>query len=92
MIQSCDEKQAHLWGSLGAARSSSRAETGLNWHDSRCRDDQSVMLTKTRQVTVRSTRDVLLFLDGERVNVGKKKEISFVPKAVNVIIATDRTR
>ena len=36
------------------------------------RDDQSVMLTKTRQVTVQSTRDVPLFLDGERVNVGKK--------------------
>ena len=30
------------------------------------RDDQSVMLTKTRQVTVQSTRDVPLFLDGER--------------------------
>ena len=36
------------------------------------RDDQSVMLTKTRQVTVQSTRNVPLFLDGERVNVGKK--------------------
>jgi len=50
------------------------------------RDDQSVMLTKTRQVTVQSTRDVPLFLDGERVNVGKKAEISFVAKAVNVIV------
>ena len=39
------------------------------WHD-----DQSVMLTKTRQVTVQSTRDVPLFLDGERVNVGKKRK------------------
>ena len=48
------------------------------------------MLTKTRQVTVQSTRNVPLFLDGERVNVGKKAEISFVPKAVNVIVATDR--
>jgi hypothetical protein len=38
------------------------------------RDDQSVMLTKTRQVTVQSTRDVPLFLDGERVNVGKKRK------------------
>jgi len=54
------------------------------------RDEQSVMLTKTRQVTVQSTRDVPPFLDGERVNVGKKKEIRFVPKAVNVIVATDR--
>ena len=38
------------------------------------RDDQSVMLTKTRQVTVQSTRNVPLFLDGERVNVGKKRK------------------
>lgn len=38
------------------------------------RDDQSVMLTKTHQVTVQSTRDVPLFLDCERVNVGKKRE------------------
>jgi diacylglycerol kinase family enzyme len=50
------------------------------------RHDQSVMLTKTRQVTVHSTRDVPLFLDGERVNVGKKAEISFVAEAVNVIV------
>src|SRR5262249_34974366 len=48
------------------------------------RHDQSVILTKTRQVTAQLTRDVPLFLDGERANVGKKAEISFVPKAVNV--------
>jgi diacylglycerol kinase family enzyme len=54
------------------------------------RDDQRVMLTKTRHVTVQSTRDVPLFLDGERVNVGKKAEISFVPKAVNVILPANR--
>jgi diacylglycerol kinase family enzyme len=56
------------------------------------RDDESVTITKTRQVTVQSTRDVPLFLDGERVNVGKKAEISFVAKAVNVIVTTERTR
>jgi diacylglycerol kinase family enzyme len=50
------------------------------------REDQSVMLTKTRQVTVQSSRDLPLFLDGERVNVGKKAEISFVSGAVNVIV------
>ena len=49
------------------------------------RDDQSVMLTKTRQVTGQLTRDVPLFLDGERV-VGKKAEISFVSDAMNVIV------
>jgi diacylglycerol kinase family enzyme len=50
------------------------------------RDDESVTLTKTRQVTVQSSRDIPLFLDGEKVKVGKIAEISFVPKAVNVIV------
>jgi diacylglycerol kinase family enzyme len=50
------------------------------------RHDQSVTLTKTRHVTVQSSRDIPLFLDGERVKVGKKAEISFVPNAVNVIV------
>jgi hypothetical protein len=31
------------------------------------RDDESVTLTKTRQVTVQSSRDIPLFLDGEKV-------------------------
>jgi diacylglycerol kinase family enzyme len=50
------------------------------------RDNQSVTLTRTRQVTVQSTRDIPLFLDGERVQVGTKAEISFVANAVNVIV------
>jgi len=50
------------------------------------RDDESITLTKTRHVTVQSSRDVPLFLDGERVNVGKEAEISFVSDAVNVIV------
>ena len=50
------------------------------------RDDESVTLTKTRHVTVKSSRDVPLFLDGERVNVDKKAEISFVSDAVNVTV------
>jgi diacylglycerol kinase family enzyme len=50
------------------------------------RDDESVTLTKTRQVTVQSTRDIPLFLDGERVTAGQKVEIIFVPRAVNVIV------
>jgi len=37
--------------------------------------------SKTRYVTVKSSRDVPLFLDGERVNVGKKAEINFVSDA-----------
>ena len=50
------------------------------------RQDESVTLTKTRYVTVQSDRDVPLFLDGEKVNVGRKAEISFVPNAVNVVV------
>jgi len=52
----------------------------------RWRDDESVTLTKTRHVTVQSNRDIPLFLDGERIRVGTKAEISFVPNAVNVIV------
>jgi len=50
------------------------------------RDDESVTLTKTHEVTVQSKKDIPLFLDGERVKVGKKAEISFVPHAVKVIV------
>jgi len=54
------------------------------------RDDESVTLTKTHQVTVQSSRDIPLFVDGERVNVGKKAEIIFVPRAVNVIVPANQ--
>jgi len=50
------------------------------------RNDESVMLTKTRHVTVQSKKDIPLFLDGERVKMGKEAEITFVPNAVNVIV------
>jgi hypothetical protein len=50
------------------------------------RDNENVTLTKTRQVTVQSSRDIPLFLDGDKVKVAKIAEITFVPKAVNVII------
>ncbi|MGC2627343.1 MAG: diacylglycerol kinase family protein [Candidatus Udaeobacter sp.] len=50
------------------------------------RDDESVTLTKTHQVTVQSKKDIPLFLDGERVKMGKEAEISFAPHAVNVIV------
>jgi diacylglycerol kinase family enzyme len=54
------------------------------------RDNESVTLTKTLQVTVQSKKDIPLFLDGERVKVGKEAEISFVPNAVNVTVAANR--
>jgi len=57
---------------------------------SRWRDDKSVTLSKTRRVTVQSSRDIPLFLDGERMKVGKNAEITFVPRAVNVIISANQ--
>jgi diacylglycerol kinase family enzyme len=50
------------------------------------RDQESVTLTKTRHVTVQSSKDIPLFLDGERINVGEKAEITFVSNAVNVVV------
>jgi diacylglycerol kinase family enzyme len=50
------------------------------------RDDKSVALNRTNRAVVQSTRDIPLFLDGERVKVGKNAEITFVPNAVNVIV------
>lgn len=50
------------------------------------RDEESVTLTKTRHVTVQSNKDIPLFLDGERINVGEKAEISFVSSPVNVVV------
>jgi diacylglycerol kinase family enzyme len=50
------------------------------------RDNERVTLTKTDQVTVQSKKDIPLFLDGERVKVGKKADIRFVANTVNVIV------
>jgi diacylglycerol kinase family enzyme len=55
------------------------------------RADENVTLTKTRQVTVQSKKDIPLFLDGERIKVGKEAEISFVANAVNVIVPENRS-
>jgi diacylglycerol kinase family enzyme len=53
------------------------------------RDDRAVMLTKTKRVTIQSTRDIPLFLDGERVKANNNAEITFVPSAVNVIVPAE---
>jgi diacylglycerol kinase family enzyme len=58
----------------------------------RWRDDESVALTKTRHVTVQSSGDIPLFLDGERIKAGKNAEITFAPKAVNVIVPANATK
>ena len=50
------------------------------------RDSQNIALSRTKRVAVQSNKDIPIFLDGERVKIGKKAEISFMPKAVNVIV------
>jgi diacylglycerol kinase family enzyme len=57
----------------------------------RWRHGGNISLSRTPRVTVQSSADIPIFLDGERVKVGKKAEISFVPKAVNVIVPAERT-
>jgi diacylglycerol kinase family enzyme len=54
------------------------------------RKDESVTLSRTQRVALRSSTDIPLFLDGERVKVGDNAEITFVSKAVNVIAPKDR--
>ena len=50
------------------------------------RENKRVTLSKTQRVAVQSSGDIPLFLDGEKVKLGKIAEITFVPKAVNVIV------
>jgi diacylglycerol kinase family enzyme len=50
------------------------------------RDDRNILLTKTKRVAVRSSKDIPAILDGERVNLGTSAEIDFVSRAVNVIV------
>ena len=50
------------------------------------RDDRNILLTKTKRVSVQSSKDIPAILDGERVNLGRSAEIDFVSKTVNVIV------
>ena len=50
------------------------------------RDDKRVTLNKASRIAVQSLKDIPLFLDGERVRIGNKAEISFVPRGTEVII------
>ena len=53
------------------------------------RQDRRVALTKTPNVTVQSATDIPLFLDGERVRVGKEAEICFVPQVLSVVVPAE---
>lgn len=50
------------------------------------RDDRNVLLTKTKRVDVRSSKDIPAMLDGERVNLGRSAEIDFVSRVLTVIV------
>jgi diacylglycerol kinase family enzyme len=50
------------------------------------RQDKNILLTKTKQVVVQSSRDIPAMLDGERVNLGRSAEIDFVSKAISVLV------
>jgi len=50
------------------------------------RDDRNILLTKTKRVDVQSSNDIPAMLDGETVNLGRRAEIDFVSRAVNVIV------
>lgn len=50
------------------------------------RHDRKILITKTTQVNVQSSKDTLGILDRESVNLGRSAEIEFVSKAVNVVV------
>ena len=58
----------------------------------RWREDKRVALSKTRRIAVQATKGIPLFLDGERIRIGNKAEISFVPRAADVIVPGPRNQ
>jgi diacylglycerol kinase family enzyme len=50
------------------------------------RDDRNILLTKTKRVTVQSSKDIPATLDGERVNLGRTAEIDFISRALTVLV------
>jgi diacylglycerol kinase family enzyme len=52
------------------------------------RHDRNILLTKTKRLSVQSSKDIPAMLDGERVNLGRSAEIHFVSKAVTVLVPT----
>ena len=54
------------------------------------RDHRNVLLTRTKSVRVQSRNDIPAILDGEKINLGGSAEITFVPKAVTVLVPAVR--
>ena len=50
------------------------------------RDDRNILLTKTKRVSVQSSKDIPATLDGESVSLGTRAEIDFVSRALTVLV------
>lgn len=89
--QMCDSEQALEAAAIDVENASELLGLATAAAFGKWRDNESVTLTKTDQLTVQSNKDIPLFLDGERVKVGKKADIRFAAKTVNVIVPESRS-
>jgi diacylglycerol kinase family enzyme len=54
------------------------------------RDHRNILLTRTKSMRVQSRTDIPAILDGEKITLGGSAEITFVPKAVTVLVPACR--
>ena len=54
------------------------------------RDHRNILLTRTKTMRVQSPNDIPALLDGEKINLGGSAEVTFVPKAVTVLVPACR--
>jgi diacylglycerol kinase family enzyme len=54
------------------------------------RDHRNILLTRTKTMRVQSGNDIPALLDGEKINLGGSAEVTFVPKAVTVLVPACR--
>ena len=50
------------------------------------RDDRKILLTKTKRLTVQSSKEIPATLDGESVNLGTHAQIDFVSGVLTVLV------
>jgi diacylglycerol kinase family enzyme len=50
------------------------------------RDDRNVLLTKTKRVSMQSSKDIPAMLDGENVNLGTNAEVNFISRVLTVLV------
>jgi len=54
------------------------------------RDHRNILLTRTKTMRVQSRNDIPAILDGEKINLGGSAAVTFVPKAVTVLVPACR--